>query len=112
MLQGPLQVVDHRQPRSGCSDTFLLSRPDQVLRASLAEVVQLGCGTPPVVFELGNSFFGFLERVGLRLATVALRSLLLWLGTNAGSPDSPPLSATVRDVSWSPPLDFFAPWQS
>src|SRR5688572_2100027 len=84
MLQGPLQVVDHRQPRSGCSGTFLLSRPDQIFGASLAEVVQLGSGTPPVVFELGNSCFGFLEHIGLRLGTVALRNLLLlWLGTIA-----------------------------
>src|SRR4029453_19005073 len=60
------------------------SRPDQIFGASLAEVVQLGCGTPPVVFELGNSCFGFLERIGLRFGTVALRSLLLlWLGTIA-----------------------------
>ena len=84
MLQGPLQVVDHRQPRSGRSGTFLLSCPDQVLGASLAEVVQLGCGTPPAVFELGYPCLGFLERIGLRLGAVALRSLLrLWLGTIA-----------------------------
>src|SRR5512132_331027 len=66
MLQGPLHVVNHRQPRSGCSDTFLLPRPDQVLRASLAEVVQLRCGTPPALFQLGNSCSGFLQRIGLR----------------------------------------------
>jgi hypothetical protein len=32
-----------------------LPRPYQVLGASFAEVVQFRCGTPPVIFELGDT---------------------------------------------------------
>src|SRR6185312_1976861 len=54
-------------------------RPDQVLRASLAEVVQLGCGTPPAVFQLGYPCLGLLQHIGLGLGAVGLGALRLGL---------------------------------
>src|SRR5512133_1841386 len=79
MLQRPLQVVNHRQPASGGPGPLLLSCPDQVLRASLAEVVQLGCGTPPALFQLGNPCSGLLQHIGLGHGAVGLGALRLGL---------------------------------
>src|SRR5512132_1392198 len=101
MLQRQLQVVDHRQPRSGCSDTFLLPCPDQVLRASLAEVVQLGGGTPPALFQLGYPCSGFLQRIGLR--RFLLWGLLLVVSLLLGHDQREVNSASITSSESSPP---------
>src|ERR1700712_2492076 len=77
MVEGPLEVVQDREPSGRGPRPFLIPGANQLLGTPLAEVVQLRGAAPPAVVELGDPCRGVLR--GL-LSGVWLGGVLLGHG--------------------------------